>query len=248
MGKQLTEEIAAELSHRIHSGEFGPGQRLPSERELSAYYAVSRPVVREALSHLKSGGLVEARAGSGVFVTADRESRFFRMPEIDLDEAESLAQVMELLLAVEVAATRSAAQHRTDADLKLIRRELIGLEYAIASDRLGDDEDFAFHRAIVAATHNPHFISLSQHLEAGARSVIRRARSNTRANLPIELDAVQAEHQAIYQAIADADPAAAAAAAARHLENASERAKLYRRNSAVSNKDQLNGNGSKDRT
>jgi len=229
MGKQLTEEIAAELSHRIQSGEFLPGQRLPSERELSAHYSVSRPVVREALSHLKSGGLVEARAGSGVFVTTDRESRFFRLPEIDLDEAESLAQIMELLLAIEVAATRSAAKHRTEADLKNIRRELLGLEYAIASDRLGDEEDFAFHRAIVAATHNPHFISLSQHLESGVRSVIRRSRSNTLANLPVELEAVQAEHQAIYQAIVDSDPGAAAAAAARHLENASERAKLYRK-------------------
>ena len=229
MGRPLPEEIAAELSQRIQRGEFADGQRLPSERELSAHYAVSRPVVREALSHLKSGGLVESRAGSGVFVTSDRETRFFRLPEIDMDEAESLAQIMELLLAIEVAATRSAARHRTEADLKAIRRELLGLEYAIASDRLGDEEDFAFHRAIVAATHNPHFISLSQHLETGVRSVIRKARSNTRMNLALQLDAVQAEHQAIYQAIADGDADAAAAAASTHLENASDRAKLYRR-------------------
>ncbi|MFC3060814.1 FadR/GntR family transcriptional regulator [Paenirhodobacter populi] len=229
MGKDLPEEIATDLSQRINSGEFAAGSRLPSERDLSARYSVSRPVVREALSHLKSDGLVEARAGSGVFVTANREVRFFRLPEVDMNETESLAQIMELLLAVEVAATRIAAQHRTAADLKIIRRELLGMEYAIASDRLGDEEDFAFHRAIVAATHNPHFVALSKHLESGVRNVILKARTNTRMNLSVQLDAVQAEHQAIYQAIAEGDPDAAAIAAARHLQNATERAKLYRR-------------------
>jgi GntR family transcriptional repressor for pyruvate dehydrogenase complex len=159
MSKDLPEEIASNLVQRINSDEFAEGARLPSERELSAHYNVSRPVIREAMSHLKSNGLVRARAGSGVFVGDKNAVRVFRLPDIDIDETESLAQIMELLLAIEVAATRSAATHRTKADLKHIRRELLGMEYAIASDRLGDDEDFAFHRAIIAATHNPHFIS-----------------------------------------------------------------------------------------
>ncbi|KFI25165.1 FadR/GntR family transcriptional regulator [Paenirhodobacter enshiensis] len=229
MGKDLPEEIAAELSQRIGRGEFAPGARLPSERDLSAHYSVSRPVVREALSHLKSDGLVEAKAGAGVFVTTNREPRFFRLPDVDIDETDSLAQIMELLMAVEVAATRIAAEHRTEADLKKIRRELLGMEYAIASDRLGDEEDFAFHRAIVAATHNPYFMSLSRHLEKGTRNVILTARTNTKMNLSVQLDAVQAEHQAIYQAIAEKNPEAAAVAAATHLRNATERARMYRR-------------------
>ncbi len=227
--KDLPDEIASDLVQRINSGEFGEGGRLPSERELSAHYSVSRPVVREALSHLKSYGLVRARAGSGVFVTDNHTVRAFRLPDVDIDETEALAQIMELLLAIEVAATRSAAIHRSQADLKHIRRELLGMEYAIASDKLGDEEDFAFHRAIVAATHNPHFISLSQHLEYGVRNVIRKTRSNTRINLSDMTDAVQEEHQAIFHAIDDGDPDAAADAAARHLQNASERTKLYRK-------------------
>ncbi|MBL3560890.1 FadR family transcriptional regulator [Rhodovulum sulfidophilum] len=228
MGRDLPDDIAARLGQRLAGGEFGAGERLPSERALAAEYGVSRAVVREALSHLKSDGLVEARAGSGVFVTENREARSFRMTGLDLDGTEALAQVMELLEAVEVAATRSAALHRDAADLKAIRRALIGMEYAIASDELGDEQDFAFHQAIVEATHNPHFVSLCKHLEFGARDVIRKARANTRANLSDLLDAVQAEHQAIYRAIAEGDPEAAAAAAACHLRNAAERTQLYR--------------------
>lgn len=234
MSKDLPFEIAANLARRISGGEFPVGARLPSERDLSREYAVSRPVLREALSHLKSDGLIEARAGSGVFVLDRRDDRTFRLQAVDIEQSESLAQIMELLLAVEVAATRSAAIHRTEADLKHIRRELLGMEYAIASDQLGDDHDFAFHQAIATATNNPHFVSLCRHLEHGARDVIRKARSHTRMRLPEMLDAVQAEHQAIYQAIVDRDPDAAAAAAARHLTNAVERAQGLLKRSSTS--------------
>lgn len=229
MARDLPDDIASRLGARINSGEFPRGSKLPSERELSMEYAVSRPVIREALSQLKSQGLVEARAGSGVFVSENPDAHVFRMQNFDIEGTESLAQVLELLLAIEVAATQSAAIHRTESDLRNIRRELLGMEYAIASDELGDQHDFAFHAAIVAATHNPHFVSLSKHLEYGARNVIRQARANTRENRPELLNAVQAEHQAIYQAIVDGDAKAAGDAAGQHLKNAAERAKLYRR-------------------
>src|SRR3546814_18058148 len=102
------------------------------------------------------------------------------MQDVASEERDSLALVMELIVTVEVAATRFAAMRRTPEDLKVIRRALIGMEFEIANDRLGDEQDFAFHQAIVEATHNPHFIALSSHLEQGARRVIRQARTNTK--------------------------------------------------------------------
>lgn len=231
--RDLPDTIADQLAARIEAGEFKPGDKLASERDLSLEYAVSRTVIREALSKLKSVGALEARAGSGVYVTDGTDTRIFRMPQVSLGEDETLAQVMELLIAMEVAATRSAAIHRTPEDLKLIRRELIGMEYALARDMLGDQEDYNFHQAIVRATHNPLFVSLCSHLEYGARSVIRAARSNTRQNLSALMDAVQSEHQEIYDAIVAGDPDRAALAAETHLKNALARAKLYRRASTT---------------
>ena len=227
--RDLPDMIADQLAARIIAGEFKPGDKLTSERELSLEYCVSRTVIREALSKLKSAGAIEAKAGSGIYVTDGSDTKIFRMPQVSLGEDQALAQVMELLIAMEVAATRSAAIHRTTEDLKAIRRELIGMEYAIASDLLGDQEDFNFHQMIVKATHNPHFVSLCSHLEYGARNVIRAARSNTRQNLSNLMEAVQREHQEIYDAIAASDPDRAALAAETHLKNALDRAKLYRR-------------------
>lgn len=230
----LPEEIARELERRVGANEFPVGSKLPSERELSVEYGVSRPVVREALSQLKQDGLVEARAGSGVYVVERNGMRAFRVQPVVVAEPDSLAQLMELLVTIEVAATRIAAQRRTVEDLKKIKRALIGMEYAIASDRLGDEEDYAFHDAIVAATHNPHFVALCKHLEFGARQVIRQARANTRTRLSSLMEDVQNEHKAIYEALEEGDPDKASLAAERHLRNAGKRLKLYLDSGAVS--------------
>lgn len=225
--RHLPDEIARGLQAQIAAGDLGVGDRLPSERELCSMYSVSRAVVREALSQLKSEGLVAARAGSGVYVTQQDATNAFRLQSFSLLDDTALAQAMELLITVETAATRIAARHRTEEDLKSIKRALIGMEYAVANDMLGDEEDYRFHQAIVEATHNPNFISLSKHLEASARSVIRRARINTRTNRPDLLEAVQDEHKKIFQAIELGDEAAASLAAEQHLSNAAARIQIY---------------------
>ena len=223
----LPNEIAASISGQIRQGKLRLGDRLPSERELCEQVSVSRSVVREALSQLKSDGLVEAIRGSGAYVLEKDQRQSFRMQDIALDERDSLALVMELVETVEVAATRLAALRRTPEDLKLIRRALIGMEYEIANDRLGDEQDFQFHQAIVEATHNPHFVALSSHLELNARRVIRQARTSTKAQNMSLVEAVQEEHQAIFDAIKAGDPEQAAQAAAAHLKNAAQRLDLY---------------------
>lgn len=101
------------------------------------------------------------------------------------------------------------------------------MEYAIVSDRLGDEGDYACHNAIVAATHNPHFIALCKHLEFGARHVIRQARANTKARLPELMEAVQNEHKALYDAVNAANSDLAGQAAEIHLRSAAERMTVY---------------------
>lgn len=229
-GRHLPDEIAATINAQVQRGELTPGDRLPSERELCELYGVSRSVVREALSQLKSDRIIETRRGSGAYVLERDQRQSFRMQEVAIDERESLSLMMELIVTVEVAATRLAAMRRTPEDLKMIRRALIGMEYEIANDRLGDDQDFAFHQAIVEATHNPHFIALSSHLEQVARKVIRQARTNTRHQHIELIEAVQEEHQAIFDAIKTSDPDAAARAAENHLHNAAQRLDMYLKN------------------
>lgn len=223
----LPDEIANKLSRLIQAQKLAPGDRLPSERGLCEQFSVSRPVIREALSRLKSEGLISIKRGVGVFVTERDPRGAFKIQDIDIEEKMSITHVMELISTIEVAATRLAAARRSNEDLKQIRKCLIGMEYAIASDRLGDEEDYEFHQAIVLATHNPYFKTLSQHIEHTARRMIRRLRSNTKTRHTNLIEAVQTEHQTIFNAIQAGDPAAAEQAARKHLENAEKRLVKY---------------------
>ncbi len=61
-------QIADQLRASILNGVLGPGEKLPSERELAATYGVDRATARRAVQELNVGGLVVAEHGRGVFV------------------------------------------------------------------------------------------------------------------------------------------------------------------------------------
>ena len=72
---RLYRMIANQIIERITRGQFLPGSRLPSERELSEQLSVSRTSVREALIALEIEGHVEVRVGSGVYVRESEPGR-----------------------------------------------------------------------------------------------------------------------------------------------------------------------------
>jgi GntR family transcriptional regulator len=65
-----SDEVRAAVADRITSGEWRPGQRLPSERRLGDAFGVSRVTVRKALATLVDDGVVEVAHGRGWFVAA----------------------------------------------------------------------------------------------------------------------------------------------------------------------------------
>lgn len=223
----LTGDIVEWLNQEIRLGNLKPGDKLPSEKQLGLQFSVSRSVVREAVSHLKSEGTVSAQQGRGVFVNERGSRQAFRLDATSLDDAAGLEHVIELLVTIEAAAARYAALRHTPEDLKRIKQALVGMEYAVINDKLGDEEDFAFHQAIVDATKNPHFGMLNEYLEQHVRRLIRKARNNTATNYANLIEAVQQEHKEIVSAIEARDPAAAALAAETHLRNAAQRLNMY---------------------
>ena len=63
-------QVANDIRSKIDSGEYRPGDQLPSERELVSAYEVSRPTIRDAVGLLRTEGVVVAEHGRGVFVKA----------------------------------------------------------------------------------------------------------------------------------------------------------------------------------
>jgi len=113
---------------------------------------VGRSTVRQALRALAGAGLVRARHGAGVFVTAtepaeDWPARLRRAAVTD---------VYEVRLGVEVHAAALAAARRTPEDTAALRAALEGRRTAAAADDAAFvDADIALHAAVVAAAHNP---------------------------------------------------------------------------------------------
>jgi DNA-binding FadR family transcriptional regulator len=68
-------EVAEYILRLVAAGMIARGDRLPHERELSTRCGVSRSSVREALLALELGGVIEAKPGSGWYLTALAEHR-----------------------------------------------------------------------------------------------------------------------------------------------------------------------------
>lgn len=68
-GATLVSKVSADLRLALSRGEYGPGDRLPTEAELASRYGVSRPTVRAALRELEARSLVATQHGVGTFVS-----------------------------------------------------------------------------------------------------------------------------------------------------------------------------------
>lgn len=69
-GQPIWKSIAQSLQAEIGAGHYRPGDRLPSEAELSARFGVNRHTVRHAIRALADAGLLRTRRGAGVFVAS----------------------------------------------------------------------------------------------------------------------------------------------------------------------------------
>jgi DNA-binding FadR family transcriptional regulator len=219
----LTDRATEALTQLLAGGEYPPRSRLPTELELAARFGVSRTVVREAVSRLKSAGLVESRQGSGVYVREpNREMRFQLDPRAVQGSISAIIELVEVRRALESESAALAAVRHTRAQLDEVRRALAAIAREEAAGRDGVQADMEFHRAIARASGNPHFPALWDFVGPFLRVAIRATRANEarRADFTAQ---VREEHRGLLDAIARRDAGGARAAAIRHMNNAERR-------------------------
>jgi GntR family transcriptional repressor for pyruvate dehydrogenase complex len=220
-GVALADQVAEALIAEIRGGRMEAGDKLPTEADLVAQFGVSRTVVREAISRLKSLGLVDSRQGSGVFI---RRAGFSPL-NFDARYAESkqaVIQIVEVRRALEAEVAALAAQRRSAADVKRIRQAIDALDKAVRAGADGVEEDVNYHRAIAEAARNPFLMGTLDYLQQFLRGVTRVTRANE-ARREDFMAQVRDEHLAILRAIEAGDVAKARQAAARHMDNAIRR-------------------------
>lgn len=219
------------MRRAIEAGDFAPGDRLPSEAELTRRHSVSRTVVREAFLRLRFDGLVESRKGSGVYVLDPRKARQRPFADLDVERLSGVIELFELRNAFEIRAASLAASRRSATQIERILSANEKVAQCFKTGKSPREADFAFHFAIAEATQNkrfPEFLTLIRpglvprvELEAGSGTP-RRYQPNPD---------LAREHDRIAEAIIDSDPKAAEAAMEAHLDGSLERYRALLRQS-----------------
>lgn len=218
----LTDTVAKRLRAEIDEGRVLPGANLPTESALAEQFGVSRTVIREAVSRLRQDGVVEARQGSGVYVTGPSGNRALRIDAAELSTLDAVLHIVDLRRALETEIAAQAAAVRKKQDMVDIDAALAAISQAVENGGDGVKEDVAFHRSIARATGNPYFMTtlafVSQFMEAATRVT----RGNEARHASLMRDVLQ-EHIAIVEAIRKKDVDGAREAARIHMVNAAKR-------------------------
>ena len=106
-------QVADQILQLAAARGLGPGQRLPSERDLAELLSVSRPSQREALIALEVEGHVEIRMGSGIYLGSGSDRVVLRA------DAEGPLELLEARCIIESAIAEEVARHVTP---ELLRR------------------------------------------------------------------------------------------------------------------------------
>ena len=161
----------------VLDGRYPPGEALPREGDLAGELRVSRTSIREAVKVLSAKGLLEARPRTGVRVRP-REDWNLLDPAVlswhpDLTgDRDLMRSLIEARRVIEPPAAGMAAARGTAADLARIEVAYHRIESAIPDDSAACLEaDVAFHRAVIAASHNVILANLIGTIEAALRAV-----------------------------------------------------------------------------
>ena len=178
---RVGEQVFQQMKGLLISGEWRPGDKLPSETELAEQFGISRITVRQALQRLSALNLIETRLGEGSFVkTVEIDQPLDNLISIAYLGTKTQSQVLEFRTILEVASAGLAAIRAGDEDLLLLQENLSHMK-AIAAQKDDDafsDLDLEFHTAIGQITKNPLIIRtnsiLRDVLEPSMKEVIQR--------------------------------------------------------------------------
>ncbi|SDS48776.1 FadR family transcriptional regulator [Pseudomonas fuscovaginae UPB0736] len=156
-------EVALQAIRKLISEEgFGPGDALPSQRDLAQRLGISRASLREALSSLSALGVISVQPGKGVFVQAPSQAPVTGGLAWPFAAQASAEDIFQLRYALEGFAAGLAAVTLTADELDALqdnvdamRAELRAADFEAAA-RL----DFDFHRRILLASGNQAMLGI----------------------------------------------------------------------------------------
>ncbi len=201
---RVPEEIVHQIRGFIASGELRPGDQLPSERQLTERFQVSRASIREALTALQVMGLLErSRIGGGLAARGNHVWFTIAPLSTFLATRSHIVEQIEVRRMIEPEMGRLAAERAGPDDLARMAQCLADMELDIDAGGLGSEADAAFHAAIAVTTNNELLTRIVQLIGDAIRE--QREILQTPEGARESLD----EHRAMFDAIRRGDGEAA---------------------------------------
>jgi DNA-binding FadR family transcriptional regulator len=221
---RASSDVIVQIRRAILSGQYRPGDRLPTEREMAQQFGVSRVTVRDALRALEANGLIRVKVGGqgGPYVSEPDISLLSDSIGTHLHlRGTTFEELAEARQALETTAAHLAALRATDEDLAALKDAIQGPMQPPPGEAATTSLDF--HTALVIAAHNQALLAMFR----ATRALIQQAFDTLHAQQPDMAIAARMTHGQLYEAIAAHDAERAAALMRTHLEEFAARAARF---------------------
>jgi len=217
-GRRRSDVVYKTLLDRLYSGQYARSSRLPTERELTEEFDVSRPVIRNALAKLRDNGLIRSVQGSGSIVLYEHA----RGDDASAGQVSigDFQKCFEFRVLVEQEAAFLAAKHCDRAALDVIRQNIDEVDRYVQRGEYRIGKSFDFHRAIAMASENPFIVQALDRVQDFIGFKIYIARSMSLPNPVERLALINGEHSAILSLIERREGEEARALMRSHIERA----------------------------
>lgn len=175
--KRAYEDIVQQVLTLIEDGNFKQGDQLPSERELTEAFKVSRTTVREAIRTLESMKILQCRQGNGTYVLVSSEELLIQPLAVTLFNAkDDICDIFYIRKIIEPHIAQLAAENATP--LEITDMEMILHKQEIFIDRGENiiESDSVFHKLIASAAKN----KVMERLIGALIGVLKQTRENYR--------------------------------------------------------------------
>lgn len=191
------------ILNKLKSGQWRSGDRLPTERDLSREFGISRTTVRKVFAEMKKNGLISQTVGSGTYAAKGHAQALNSLTDGTAVRQTSPAELMAARLALEPAIVDLVVGNATANDFDRMQACCDQAE-AASSDEAFEHWDGMLHEAIAEAAHNS-FVSSVFKLMNQVRAQGEWGLLKKRSLTPERRLAYQDEHRALVAALKERD-------------------------------------------
>jgi GntR family transcriptional repressor for pyruvate dehydrogenase complex len=153
--KRAYEDIVKQIRHLVEKGRLKRGDQLPTERDLSETFKVSRATVREAIFSLETMKLVDRRQGDGTYVIASSEEALVQPLAATLfHEKDDLIDIFFLRKIIEPEVAQLAAENTTPEEINELEEVLREQEEEVVKGKDPIQADSEFHHQLARMARN----------------------------------------------------------------------------------------------